>query len=111
MLTKEAIVAAKDLPIEEVEVPEWGGSVTVKGMSLATRSAYETACFKDGKFVGGNFRAEIVARCIVDETGNRIFSDTEVELLAGKSGAALERIFPVALRLCGMGDLETTKGN
>lgn len=35
ILTLQEIKEASDLPREEVEVPEWGGSVVVQGVSVA----------------------------------------------------------------------------
>lgn len=112
MLTKDAILAAQDLPAEDVDVPEWGGAVRVRGMTAAERDGFETTCFDGkGKLIVPNFRAQLVARCVVDEAGARIFGDAEIDVLGGKSGAAVDRLFDVALRLSGMEKPETLKGN
>src|SRR5260221_673414 len=54
-------------------------------------------------------RAKIVARCVVDDDGNRLFSDADVTALGEKSGAPIDRIFAVAARLSGMGEEDTEK--
>ena len=41
MLTQEQIRAASDLKTEEVYVPEWGGSVLMRGMTGTERDAWE----------------------------------------------------------------------
>lgn len=119
-LTKEQIIAANDRPTEEVEVPEWGGSVLVRGISASQRTKYEQALFKgfdaDGKPIidmnGVDQRLSLCALCIVDDSGAPLFSKEEVAVLGDKSGVALQRIFEVAQRLSGLGAgvAEATKG-
>ena len=43
ILSKEAILAADDLPREKVNVPEWGGEVLVRTMSGTDRDAFEAS--------------------------------------------------------------------
>jgi hypothetical protein len=38
----------------------------------------------------------------VDDDGNRVFGDNDIEVLGGKSAAALNRLFAVASRLSGL---------
>ena len=108
-LSKEDIFKAEDLGTEEVDVPEWGGSVLVRGMTGRERDAFEVSLMTPGR--GGrrevnpaNVRAKVVARCVVDDDGNRLFSDTDVTELGGKSAAAIDRVYAVAARLSGMSD-------
>jgi hypothetical protein len=42
-LTRDAILQAPDLQGEDVAVPEWGGTVRVRGLSGAQRDAYEAS--------------------------------------------------------------------
>jgi hypothetical protein len=49
-----------------------------------------------------NIRAKLVALTVVDEEGNRIFSDSDASALGKKSAAALDRVFEVAQRLSGL---------
>jgi hypothetical protein len=51
-----------------------------------------------------NVRAKVVTRCVVDDDGNRLFTDADVVQLGGKSAAALERVYAVAARLSGLSD-------
>ncbi len=49
ILTKEAILAADDLPRETVLMPEWGGDVYVRTMSGTDRDAFESSLIaRDG---------------------------------------------------------------
>lgn len=108
LLTKEAILTANDLVTEDVEVPEWGGTVRVRAISGAERDAFEQAIVtRKGKNVTtnlANIRAKMVALCVVDEHGQRLFGDKDVLLLGTKSAAALDRVFTVAQQLAGLTD-------
>jgi len=108
LLTKDAILAANDLVTEDVEVPEWGGTVRVRTLSGAERDAFEQAVVtRKGKNVTtnlANIRAKMVALCVVDENGQRLFADKDVLLLGTKSAAALDRVFTVAQQLAGLTD-------
>lgn len=117
MLTRDQILGAEDLEKVEVEVPEWGGSVLVWAMTGTERDAFEQSLVdmrgKSQKVDLVNIRARLAVLCLKDEDGNRLFADNEVELLGQKSGAALDRIFPVAQRLSGVtdDDVEELAGN
>jgi len=107
-LSRDDILKAADNEPEEVDVPEWGGSVLVRGMTGRERDAFEVSLLAPGR--GGrrqvdpaNVRAKLVARCCVDDDGNRLFTDADVAELGGKSAAAVDRVYAVAARLSGMG--------
>ena len=108
MLSKTDILAAKDIKIEEISVPEWGGSVFVKEMTGAERDKYESSILE---IKGGNqtvnlqnARAKLAAFTICDENGNRIFSEADISALASKSATALQRIFEKAMSLSRIGE-------
>lgn len=127
ILTRAEILAADDIPRELVEVPEWGGSVYVRGLTAMERSEFENLMLglenrriKVGKSDDVTIqmdmrvlRVRLSALCMVDEKGNRLFGDDEVEALGRKSADALNRIFVVAQRLSGMtsDDVEDAAGN
>ena len=106
LLTKSAILAANDLKTQDVDVPEWGGAVRVRAFSGRERDAFEASLVrgdgKDRKVDLTNMRARLVALSVVDEAGQRLFTDEEVDLLGAKSGAALDRVFAVAQELNGL---------
>lgn len=108
-LSAEQILDADDLPWEDVDVPEWGGTVRVRGMSGTDRDKFEAAMLsKDMKSVSKDtalerYRARLAAACLVDGTGQRMFrSDAEVKRLGEKSAQALQRVCDVASRLSGL---------
>ena len=108
LLTRSAILAAQDIQTEEVEVPEWGGSVMVRGMTGAERDAFEESVLtgrgKNRNVNLRNFRARLVVKSVVDKKGDRLFTMADIDALGAKSAAALGRCFDVATRLSGMSD-------
>ena len=112
MLSRDEILATS-IPTEVVDVPEWGGKVIVRGLEAHERDTYEQSLLEqapDGSYRAKrnlpNVRASFVARCLVDEAGERLFSDEDAELLGRKSAVALDRLWGVARRLSGMGSQE-----
>jgi len=103
MLDKKAILESKDLPSEVVDVPEWGGQVTVCSLNGTQRDNFEQSLLKGKKVDMQNMRAKLCALCIVDEKGKRLFSDLDAMTLGKKSAKALDRVFTVAQKLNGMG--------
>ena len=116
-LTKDQIVAAQDIKTEIVEVPEWGGAVAVRELTGIERDAFEQSLLRltpEGKREPDltNMRAKLCAACIVDgETGDRLFTEATLGELANKSAVALGRVFQVAQRINGMGDVEDAEKN
>jgi hypothetical protein len=108
LLNRDAILQVSDLKTEVVMVPEWGGSVMVRGMTGAERDAFEKSVLvrkgKNTEVNMANARAKLVALTVVDETGKRLFNDADVAALGQKSASALDRIFSVAGRLSGITD-------
>ena len=105
MLTKSQILSANDIKKELVSVPEWGGDVYVRMMSGAERDNFEQKMSRkrnehpDG-FIA-NVRARLCVETIVDEKGNRLFSDKDVDELGSKCAVALERLFDKSQKLNG----------
>lgn len=116
ILNKDAILGALDLPQETVEVPEWGGSVIVRALTGKERDLFESTFSNESAKTHAdkmaNVRARLVVQCVVDEAGERLFKDSDLEALGGKSAKALDRVFEVAQRLSGLGkDIEEDAGN
>jgi len=104
----EALLALDDRPSERVATPEWGkvcDEVIVRGISAAERDALELDIFdleKDKRERMKNLRARLSAMSVVDEAGERLFTDAQMEALGRKSAKALARVFNVAQRLSGL---------
>ena len=101
-LTKEQILKAKDRKCEDVEVPEWGGTVRVMGLSGEARDQYEEQVYEvmpdgDAKMNRQNMRALLCSLTIVDENDLPLFSHKDVKALGTKSANALDRVFMAAM--------------
>jgi len=109
-LKRDDILAVKDIQIELVPVPEWGGEVYIKGMSGLERDAFEASVIEQKgnkqKVNMANVRAKLAAQTLCDEEGNRLFNDADIKELGKKSASALQRVFEVAQRLSGIGDAD-----
>ncbi len=108
LLTAAEILAADDLPTEDVEVPEWGGTVRVRALTGAERDALEASVVEQrGKKTKTNlkdFRAKLVARSVVNEAGQLAFSESDIKLLSQKNAGALDKVATVASKLSGMSE-------
>ena len=103
-LNRDAILSADDLPRKSVDVPEWGGSVWVKTMTAGERDAWEADCLNRQKANNDttdltNFRARYCVLVLVDDDGNRMFTNAEAVELGNKSAPAVDRIFDAARKL------------
>lgn len=114
-LTRDQILDAQDLQTEDVKVPEWGGTVRVKGLSGTERDKLESGIVgKKGTQVNlENFRARLASAAIVDDQGERLFNDAYVKRLGEKNAGALQRVCDVAQRLSAISDadVEELAGN
>jgi hypothetical protein len=111
-LTREEILGADDRTTETVDVPEWGGVVTVRSLTGTQRGQYEasgTSMTFDGSgkptITPRNpelLRARIVSMSLVDAEGKQLFTEADLLALGGKNAEVLSRIGDVALRLAGL---------
>ncbi len=113
LLTRDAILQADDDQVELVHVPEWGGSLYVRGMNAGElERLYKSMRRGQGTKVRVEtdfFQARVVARCAVEgpqRGARRMFDNSDLEALAQKSGAALQRVYAVAARLSGITEAE-----
>lgn len=105
-LSRDAILGAQDTLVEKVPVPEWGGDVIVRGLSGTDLDSYQDSCrvFNGVEMMPalGNARAKLLVRCLVDEAGERLFGDEDVDELGRKAGRIIDRLYDVAARLSGI---------
>jgi len=97
-LTKDQILAADDLGLLEVDVPEWGGTVFIRVMSVGERDTYENDWIKHKHTGVENFRAKFLQRVLCDEKGHLLFTAVELDLLAAKSAKVMSRLWDKAMK-------------
>ena len=109
-LSREQILGTP-LPTEVVDVPEWDGKIRLRGLSARDRDEYEQSLLEVGrdgttrvKKHHDNVRASLVVRCLVDENGERLFTDDEIGAVGTLDGAVINRLWQKARELSGMGE-------
>ena len=95
MLTREQILAAEDRRRETVDVPEWGGTVLIREMSILDRAA----CYNVLEAGEGDTRtqadraaaysAEMLVRSIIHEDGTLVLQPGDAAALTAKSNRAV----------------------
>lgn len=114
MLDKKAIIEANDIGTGKISVPEWGGDVYVKALSIRERDILggfarkflDTEIDKKGKLdqkmlrteeaekAFNDFRIHKVGFSLCDDKGERIFTNDEIETILGKkSPESIDRVF------------------
>lgn len=122
-LTRDAILTPthRGLKQETVSMPEWGGEVIVRELTSSEADVFEVsmraapAANGSGNLIDDNkrfelFRAKIIVLSVIDEDGNRVFTDDDVKTLGEMPRSVLDRVASVALRLSGYSE-ETLKKN
>ena len=109
LLTRAQILAVHDLQSEDVPVPEWGGTVRVRGLTAAERlEVTRQITTPDGEVDRGltlALQIRIPFLCMIGDDGQRLFVDeADVTALGQKSPAALDRVLAVAQRLSGLSE-------
>jgi hypothetical protein len=121
-LSRSSILAADDIETEKVPVPEWGDEVIIRGLTGEELDAYQASRrqFRNAGtpqqeliFVQDNARASLLVKCLVDEHGERLFTDQDAGDLGRKNGKILDKLYDVAARLSGLSseEQEVLEGN
>jgi len=108
ILSKEDILNITDVQVKEIEVPEWDGTIFLRGMTGDERDALEASMFSSKSNSREtnlkNLRARLLVKAICDEKGNRLFTDADAEKLGKKNAKVLDRLFNIARELSGLGE-------
>jgi hypothetical protein len=103
MTLRDQINSSLDCEREEVTVPEWKCTVFVRSITAAEIDSWNTETYKmngtDVQVNQQNIRARLLARCLVDEAGQRAFSDEQAHELGSKNNKIVEKLYKIAQRL------------
>lgn len=104
MSIRDQIIAADDIELELVEIPEWGVTILVKSMTGAERGQMlKAVTTKDGQVDISKAISDVLIFTAHDpETEERIFTLADRDLLNEKSGAAIQKAAEVGMRLSGL---------
>ena len=97
MLNRDDILKVVDLDVKTVEVPEWNGSVNVRGLTARERDSFEASIGQSANL--DNLRARLVVLCLVDEEGKRIFKDSDANALGAKNAQVVNKLFQCNVHL------------
>jgi hypothetical protein len=97
-LTKDQILAADDLNLLEIQVPEWNGSVYCRVMSVGERDAYEREWIGKKETGVENFRTKFLQKVLCTKAGELLFTSDEVALLSKKSARVMARLWDKAMK-------------
>lgn len=92
-LTASQILAANDVKVEPVDVPEWGGTVYVRVLRGTDRDQFEEWINKEKD---RSVRCRFLVLTLCDEKGSLLFTPEQVAALGEKSGEVLGRVFDKA---------------
>lgn len=112
-LSRDQILGA-GLKRETMEVPEWNGPINLQEMSGIDREAFEEAVVStngdDPAANKGNLRGWLASFGIVDDDGNRLFTDADsVAALGRTSATALVRVCARIQKMNGIGEEEVAE--
>jgi hypothetical protein len=108
---RAAILASDDLAREPVDVP-WplDEKLYVRALQAGEKDSYVALTMQTGDFQwSGNVTAALLVKVIVNENGERIFTDADIPALGLKDAGTLSKLFRTALRLSGMGSGDAEK--
>lgn len=120
LLGRAQIDGAVDRKFEDVDVPEWGGQVRIMELTAADRGYIEAGSIvAQGQSATlkveslKTYRDKLVAFGLVDEQGNRLYSNKDITELSKKSGKVIERLAAKVQELSGMGKyaIKDAEGN
>lgn len=118
MITRADILAANDRTIEPLEVPEWGGTLYLRSLTVGERFTFLDLIRKNdwgdtSKADLAAMQAHLIALCVCDKSGVALFTIEDVQALKNKDCLVIDRLFARAQVIAGliMPDAEATKKN
>src|SRR5690606_39638160 len=106
LLARDQLHGASDFEARDVECPEWGGAVLVRPWTAVQRSLIESTMLEANQTKRfdkvGKVAIQCVAWCVVDEQGERVFTEADVKALGEKSSAPILRLRDAIFELSGM---------
>ena len=91
-----------ELPVKDIEVPEWGVTVRIRTLTAWEREQWERGA--EASIAGGTFYAGLIALCVVDGAGERVFvTDDQIAVLNRKAGNVVKRLYDECIAHNGIG--------
>jgi hypothetical protein len=104
-LSRDDILSAA-IKTAEVDVPEWGGKVKVRELSAHEVTTLGIGMVTDDGSIDRSQVPDMMTQAVVlgaiDENGERLFSEQDIELLKRKSFDPIQRIARAVLDMSGV---------
>lgn len=99
-MNREELLASDDLATDTFDCPKWG-QVTIRELNGEQREELENLIqgYRSKAGVKKTVRAMAAVYSMLDSSGNLLFKPTDVDLVAKKSGVALDTVFAHVLTL------------
>lgn len=99
ILSVDEIVAADDLGEKEIEIPDWGGSVVIRGLGYG-----EFVAIRDAADVNGQQDEKVFGRLLLAASFVKpALTEEQADVLFNKSAEAVIRISNEIMALSGIG--------
>lgn len=94
---RQAVSAAKDITLEEMEIPEWNTTIWISALTYRERNkALEGAKLSPNREFSTdeaqNFFMQVIITGVRDSEGNKVFTQNDVAMLMDKNSAVIDRI-------------------
>lgn len=95
-----ALILGKDTrKMKRIACPKWGGHVWIRDMGGVGRDEFEVGTTMQGAKNMHNVRAKLLAVCLCNSKGERLFTVEDVEALGEKDAATIAMLYGEASRL------------
>ena len=106
MSIRDKILAVtNDTPSELVHIEEWGVDVLVRGFSLGAKDDFLTTVY-NAETKKSDIKAftvgVLIGTAYDPESGDKLFSESDVPILKQKSAAAIQKIVDIGTKLSGL---------
>lgn len=103
ILSKEQILKASDMVIETVNIPEWGGEVCVKALSVSEKEQFDKKQMSSkgtyDRVNTSDYVYDLLTLSVVDKSGKQIFTREEIESLGEKNAKVIGLLYGIAAKL------------
>lgn len=112
MSLRDQILASKDVPSQAMEVPEWGVTIELRGMTAGARvnMVDESYDANSGKTNLKTMYPRVITACVYDpKTGEPIFTSEDADAIMSKAAIVVERIALECLKLSAADETAVTE--
>lgn len=104
MSIRSKTAEASDIISETVEVPEWGVTLEVRTIAANVRAKFVSQMYDEKGQLDFDklYPSLLIASCFDPENGEPAYLPEDETMLGTKSGAVVERIALVAMKLAGL---------